>query len=307
MAGGQKPSKERPQDFAKPQDPAKIKTPIQLAAQIISAVVGLATIVLKQHSWGSQETLIVVVLSIVSLGPLFPALPNLPQNVRAPLILNIVRWICVVWIIGMVLRMVPGLPIPWLAARQSPAETTLKNLMPRLSDLRGVYQRLPRLPARALEFNRDAEQVAQKIQATNDEELGLSMQIFKYESLAYAYGMVTGSEMLAGKEFTSDDKSKAVDELLSACEKLKARIDEANRPQPVDEKLEKLRAWLVDDAAKQRLLRLTAVGLCFRSQTNPQPEDRANVRKLFKEMDSYYIAREHPELSYELQPCLSGK
>lgn len=304
MAGGQKPAKGPPQDPTKPQDPVNIKTRIQLAAQIVSAVAGLAILAFK-HSWGTQETFIVAVLAIVSLGPLFP---SLPLNARAPLILNIVRWICVVWVISMVLRMVPGLSIPLLVLRQSPAETTLKNLGPRLSDLRGVYQSLSRLPGKATELNRDAEQIAEKIEETNDEELGLGMQIFKYESLAYAYGMVAGSEMIAKKDdFSIDNKSKAIEEFLEACEKLKVRIDEAHRRQPVDEKLEKIRSWLVDDAANQRLLRLTAVGLCFRSQVNPQPEDRANVRKLFKKMDSYYITREHPELSYELQPCLGDK
>jgi hypothetical protein len=314
----QNSSEDQPLDttaIPKLQDPAKIQHPIQLAAQITCAVAGLATIVLKQRSLSTDEAFIVTVLALVALGPLFPALLNLPGKDRAPLILNIVRWICVVWIIGMVLHVIaPALTIPWFSSRQSTTEANLRTVGPKLGELQRVYHLLLHQPEKIMDLNRDAEKFAANIKMTNDEELGLTMQIYKYESLAYAYGMVAGSEMIAGSKFSQDSRLSAVEQLLDACNELSSRLTEAHRRQPVDEKLQKLRSWLLDDAADQRSLRMKAVGLCFRSQLQDRPEhraaDREEVKKIFeqiKKLDPNYIDKEHLESSYELAPCLNDK
>lgn len=186
------------------------------------------------------------------------------------------------------------------------SEAALRDISKELNEIRERYRGLSRLPANATEVGNDAATVAAKLVDIPDEDLGDGMQIFKYESLAYAHGIVAGSEIIASREFTDQEKLKSIQALFNASEKTQRLIQEVRRPQPADEKLQKLRAWLRDDDADQRLQRLTAVGLCFRWQVKKDPKDRTEARDLVNTLPAYYRAREHPEQSSELAECVKG-
>lgn len=192
------------------------------------------------------------------------------------------------------------IPIP----KDPTAEQVLVNLSRNLSNMKASYKALSQSSSKAFAVNTDASQLAQKIIDVNDADLGLDMQIFKYQVLGYSWGMVLGSEMIAPNDFTEDEKLKSVQAILDACDRAKRLVDEARRAQPVTPRLQTTREWIVRDDAEPRISRLRAVALCSRWQLNHDQQDLTEVRQLRQSLPAYYVAREHPDTSYELSPCL---
>jgi hypothetical protein len=316
MAADQKLHKDQPPEASanprlpgnQPPDATKFKRPIQVVAQIVITVGSLAGAAIVKGSWHATLTVIAIAFLLLFLVQFFASLKSFPKKDLAPLIsrfLNIIGWVAVVAIIAYAsVQIVPR--IIWGPPDPPPAESTLRELNKELNGLRAQYQKLQHFASQAPDVNKRAAVLVGKISDLNDEELGLGMQVFKYESLAYANGIVAGSEMIARNEFTAQDKLNSIKALLDASEKAQKLIEEVRRPQHADDKLQKLRAWLRDDDADQRLQRLTAVGLCFRSQVQKNPKDLAEARDLVNTLLPYYKAREHPEQSSELAECVKS-
>ncbi len=304
MATGQTPAPDQLPD------PTKIKQPIQLLALVVVAVVGLIATYLKLRSWTLDLASIATVSFSLFLGYLFTSLKSFPEKDRAPVVLKafygLIRGLCIFWVIVALVQIAPLLfSLSRGSSSASVAETALTELSKDLNGLRADYRMLPWSVNQAPELNAHADQLAHKIQDISDTDLKLGSQIFKYESLAYAYGIIAGSEMIAGDRFSADDKAKAIAALLENGERAQKLIEEARRGQLADDKLQKLRAWLRDDDADARLQRLTAVGLCFRWQvSHNNTQDRDEARELVKTLPAYYKAKEHPERSYELSQCV---
>src|SRR5205085_10091056 len=132
---------------------------------------------------------------------LFIHLTEISKDSRTSLLLRTFGLLCSTWIVTIVVvqwtntQKAPTPDIPHLSAEQ-----VLVELGKNLSDLRARYQTLLQSSARAAEVNRDAGQLAEKILEVRDNDLGLDMQIFKYQSLAYSWGIVAGSEIIASSE-----------------------------------------------------------------------------------------------------------
>lgn len=300
-----------------PQQPSNaIPTPIQVTGAIISAVAAFATSFLV-HSLNTQIISVTVVVVLLLLGQFFAYLSLFPKISRGDLLVRIVRIGCITWIVTVVLVLGSRMLGFEIGGHENPSEKALINLNDKLSALRSRYQRLLHSSREAPEVAKDAAQLAAKIEGINDADLLLDMQIFKYQSLAYSWGMVAGSEVIATDDFDGEAKLQSVGKLLDAAENAQKRIDEAYRVQPGDTKLQPTRDWIVQDDAKNRIQRLKGVGLCFRWQLNRAlqdrtqqdctQQDRVQAKNLIKGLTPDYKVREHPEKSYELAPCLNDK
>jgi hypothetical protein len=311
MAAGRKSPKDQPPDANASQnspqdrlpDATKFSRPIQVIAQIVIAALSLGTTALMQRSWYAALTAVAVIFLLLSLGQLFFKSDIAPVIAK---IFNRASWIAFAVILAfaavriiLVVKSGPGSDPPL-------AERTLRELNKDLYRLRAEYQNLPYSVTKAADVNMRAAILAGNISDLNDADFNLGMQVFKYESLAYANGIVAGSEMIAGKQFTDQDKLTSIKALLEASEKAQKLIEEVRRPQHADDRLQKLRTWLRDDDADPRLQRFTAVGLCFRWQVTKNPKDRTEARDLVNTLPAYYKAREHPEQSPELAECVKS-
>ncbi|MFL6389040.1 MAG: hypothetical protein ACJ71U_16275 [Terriglobales bacterium] len=318
MAAGRTSPKDQPPDAPasnpKPSrdqapDATKFTKHTQIVAQIVLSVAGLAGTAIVHPSWHATLIVITIAFLLLFLVQFFANLKLFPKTDLAPLvskILSIVGWIAALGIgafagvqIASLMKRVPGPDPPT-------TEATLRELSSKLNGLRAEYRRLPGFVTRAADLNRRAAILADNISDLNDANLDLGMQVFKYESLAYANGIVAGSEMIARDDFTGQDKLQSIGALLDASENAQKLIEGVRRPQPVDANLQQLRSWLRDDDADPRLQRLTAVGLCFRWQVKKNPKDRIEARDLVNTLPAYYRAREHPEQSSELADCVKG-
>lgn len=300
MARGQGPSGD-------PNQTSKgIRTPTHLAAVVVGAVAGIITKSLA-HSLSTQIVAAATAIAVLFLGQLFPHLKQIPKSSLPSLLLRSLQTLCLTFSVTIALVIFisrPAAPVDSGPKYTSP-ELVLINLSDSLSSIRAHYQLLLHSPNQASDVIKDATQLVEKIGYVNDANLGLDMQIFKYQSLAYSWGVVAGSEMISADEFHHDIKLKSAEEILNATKKAENLIDEAYRDQPVDAKLQATRDWIVKDDAEKRIQRLKAVALCFRWQLNQVADDRIQAKKLIDSLPAYYIAREHPERSYELAPCLN--
>lgn len=155
--------------------------------------------------------------------------------------------------------------------------------------------------ARAPQVNTDGRKLVRKMQAVNDSELGLGMQIFKYQSIAYTWAIVAGSD--------SEQKTRqsSAEEVLKACQKAKALISEAYRPGPFSKQQQDIQDWIIKDDAESRVDRLTAVARCIRWQITANKQDLVEVQRIIDGFPPQYVEMEHPERSQELQPCLHNR
>jgi hypothetical protein len=298
MAVGQNP------DEGKTETASKIPHSILLGALMVVVVAGVLTNSLARHSLSVQTTAFAAAIVLLLLSPIFVNLKEIPKDSRSRLLLSVFWLSCVVWIVT---AGVWGTIASNSRLARPSSEHTLIELSADLSTLRASYRTLLDSPAKASIVNKEANQLVEKILRVNDSELGLSMQIFKYQSLAYTQAMVAGSEMIAGSEFGTEEKLKSVDAILKACNKAEALIIEARQPRPLDQKAQDIREWIIKDASDARVQRLMAVALCFRWRINGNSDDHFKARKIINGLPAYYLASEHPEQSYELQPCLSDK
>jgi hypothetical protein len=166
----------------------------------------------------------------------------------------------------------------------------------RLVDLNNELWLLRRGPSSNV--NKHASQLVNQMLEVDDTNLSLAMQILKYEHLSYAWGMVAGSES------DSNARLKAAEESLKACATARAIVSKVNRSNPSDKKMQAARDWIIKDDAEARINRISAGGLCIRSQINHDPLDARKAREIIENLPDHYLAREKPEKSSDLQPCL---
>lgn len=284
------------------QNPKRIRTPIQLAGVIVGVAAGIITKSLSL-SQVTQIIAAIAAMALLLLGQIFSALRNIPKNSRESLVIRSFQTLCFTWLATIALVM--GFKKIW--GDENPSEKALIRSGEKLLSLRGHYQGLLLSPGQAPELAKDAAQLVEEIDETNDADLVLDMQIFKYESLAYSSAIIAGCEMIAKDEFNRKGKQKAIEEIFKATEKARFRVEEAHRVQPINSILQAARDWIVKDDAPNRIQRLTAVAFCFRWKLDQVDDDLTKARALIDDLPAYYIAREHPERSYELAPCLNDK
>jgi hypothetical protein len=126
------------------------------------------------------------------------------------------------------------------------------------------------------------------------------MQILKYEHLSYAWGMTAGSEP------DNTSRRKAADESLKASAMAKKIVSRVNRANASDKTIQAAKNWILKDDAEARINRLTAAGLCLRSQATQNKDDARRARTIVENLPDHYLVKEKPENSSELQPCVSN-
>lgn len=193
-------------------------------------------------------------------------------------------------------REVP-LPTDEVSFQYDPAAQHLVGLDSELKELRNRYELSD---GTDMNLNRDARQLAEKLIAVDDSNLGTAMEIFKYQSVAYARAIVLETES------DSHAKLNSIREILDASDKAQRLIDEVKKPQNYNKHLQEAREWLIKDDAVLRLKRLSAVALCARWQLNKDTSDLTEVRRMFDDVPYDYFLNEKPERSLELKPCLAS-
>lgn len=282
----------------------KIRTPIQL--------VGLALIVLGftiPKLLGADIRSAIAVASIgipfLILAQSFVFLLRIPPRSR---VFFLITTFCICSALVVLLVVITSLRLSSTfedkssnasdARKYPPAAQRLVDMTNELALLKGSYETMLDPKARAPRVNTDARKLAKKLQAISDSELSLGMQIFKYQSIAYTWAIVAGSDS------NQNIKLLSAGEVLAACAKANSLVQEANRPGPYDQKQQDIRDWIIKDDAESRIDRLTAVARCIRWQINRDEQELAEVQRLLQALPPSYIETEHPERSQELQPCL---
>jgi hypothetical protein len=194
----------------------------------------------------------------------------------------------------------PPVPLGKTLSGYNDAEQHILDVSSEEIAIEGRYERLTSQPNEAPGVNKDARQVADRLIAVDDSSLGISMAIFKYQSIAYAWAMVLGSESESRAKLT------AIREILDAAEKAEALINEVKMPRAYNQQTQNARDWLIKDNAVPRLKRLSAVALCARWQVEKADSDRAEVNRILSEMPYDYLLYEKPKRSAELIPCLDN-
>ncbi|HEV3039573.1 MAG TPA: toll/interleukin-1 receptor domain-containing protein [Candidatus Angelobacter sp.] len=191
-------------------------------------------------------------------------------------------------------------PTPAPTPIRSPSEQSLLVFNDRIWELRKDYQNLQSNPDKAPEVNSRADQLASQISKLDDKDLNVSMQILKYEHLSYAWGMTAGSEP------DNTSRRKAADESLKASAMAKKIVSRVNRANASDKTIQAAKNWILKDDAEARINRLTAAGLCLRSQATQNKDDARRARTIVENLPDHYLVKEKPENSSELQPCVSN-
>lgn len=278
----------------------KIRTPLQLVGLAI-VVLGFLTSKFLGADLRSTIAAASVGTPFLILAQCFVFLPQIPPKSR---VLFLITTFCICSVLVVFLVVITSL---WLSSaledktgtrKYPPAEQRLIGITNELDLLKGSYETMLDPKARAPQVNTDARKLAQKMQSISDSELGLGMQIFKYQSIAYTWAIVAGSD--------SDQKIRlsSAEEVLNACTEATSLVIEANRQGPYDQKKQDIRDWIIKDDAESRINRLTAVARCIQWQINGDRQDLVEVQRLIQGLPQSYVEIEHPERSQELQPCL---
>lgn len=144
-----------------------------------------------------------------------------------------------------------------------------------LKALQNNYEALRDHPDTQQDVNARADQLIKQILSIDDKNLNWSAQLFKYEHVCYAWGIV-GSTAI-----NSAMRLKASENMLEACGRANAIISKVNSTLK----------WIEVDQTLPRVDRLSAVGICIRWQITRDPADLIKIRELIKNLPPAYIAR----------------
>src|SRR5437016_3536484 len=174
----------------------KLKNIWQLAGFVIAIAAFLLLRIQLPTAADAQLLVVLLGISFLYFGQLFARLDKMQEGARAPVLFFSFLTFCVSIFFVHRIAKAPALLPPYL-----PAEQTLITLGNEMAILRGSYETMLDPQARAPRVNGDARRMVKKIRAVNDSALKTDMQIFKYQSLAYALTMAAESEMVAANTF----------------------------------------------------------------------------------------------------------
>jgi hypothetical protein len=282
----------------------KIKIPVQLAAFVAAVLTFCVAAVLYKNAPFHAVAIAGLGALFIAYAQVFAQLDKLPEDSRASFLLRSL----LLFILAFALTLVSAGFLIWngtkkpseIQSNYPPPEQRLVDLGNEMDKIRPIYMSLPEHLERALEVDRRARQLAERMLAVQDNLLRPGLRIYKYESVAYSWAMVLGSQS------DNNAKSKTIDKILDAAEKGNGLVNEAMNPNLEDKKALDLQDWVIRDNALPRLKRMKAIALCARWQIDYNPEDRKEVRKLFAELPDDYRREEHPQDSDELRRCLTN-
>jgi hypothetical protein len=182
-------------------------------------------------------------------------------------------------------------------SRYSAAEQKIVDLGAGVMPLKVQYERIQQSHNEDPALSKGAQELAHKMSDIKDLDLRISIQIFKYESIAYLWAMVAGSESDKGI------RRQSVNAALEASKTAKELIDDVMKPGVYKKQTQDVRNWLVQDDAQSRVQRLEAVALCIQWKDYRRQEDHDAVRRIIQNFPKEYSDREHPEQSDELKQC----
>jgi hypothetical protein len=183
------------------------------------------------------------------------------------------------------------------ASRYSAAEQKIVDLGTGVRPLKVQYERIQQSHNEDPALSKGARELARQMSDIKDAEVGTPIQIFKYESIAYLWAMVAGSES------DKETQRQSVNEILDASKTAEKLIDDVMKPGVYKKQTQDVRNWLVQDDAQSRVKRLEAVALCIRWKLDGKQEDRDAVHHIIQNFPKEYSDREHPEQSDELKQC----
>jgi hypothetical protein len=278
----------------------KLKTPVQLAGFVAFLI---AAVLLAKNSPLNAVGIVGLGILFVAFVQVFAQLDKIPENSRASFLLRSLFLFIIAFTLNLAFAyFVLVLPKSTPPSRYPPAEQKVIDMTAEMDRIKGDYVSLLDRRDKAPSVNRRARQLAQRLIAVDDGSLSLGIRIYKYESVAYLWAMVVGSEADA------EAKSRAVAEILAAAGKGENLIADAMVFRvPDSKKAQDTRDWIITDNASPRLQRLEAIALCARWQLKKNPLDRRTVRDLIADLPYDYLTDEKPQQSSELLPCLTDQ